>query len=54
MLLLRMLHSYAQCNLQLYDNVHFTEAGKQFCAVVVAKAVAPLLGPKWAVLAKAT
>jgi len=38
---------YATCNLQRYDNVHFTDAGKQYCAVVVAKAVAPLLGPKW-------
>ena len=41
---------YTNCNLQLWNNVHFTEAGKQFCAVHVAKNIAPLLGPKWAKL----
>lgn len=41
---------YSDCNLQLWHNVHFTTAGKQFCAVHVAAAVAPLLAPKWAVL----
>lgn len=42
--------SYGQCNLQLWGDVHFTEAGipKQLCAVHVAKNIAPLLGPKWA------
>lgn len=42
--------TYDACNLQLYNNVHFTGAGKQFCAVEVAKTVAPLLGPKWATI----
>jgi hypothetical protein len=42
---------YDDCNLQLWHNVHFTTAGKQFCAVEVANAVAPLLAPKWAQLA---
>eukprot|EP00729_Bicosta_minor_P002814 gene2814-15504_t len=41
---------YAACNLQRFHNVHFTTAGKQFCAVQVANVVAPLLAPKWAVL----
>ena len=41
---------YAKCNLQRWENVHFTDAGKQFCAVQVAHAVAPLVAPKWAVL----
>ena len=39
-----------ECNLQRYENVHFTDAGKQFCAIEVAHAVAPLLAPKWAKL----
>lgn len=42
---------YEECNLQLHSNVHFTEAGKQFCAVKVAKGIAPFLGAKWAELA---
>jgi hypothetical protein len=42
---------YSACNLQRFANVHFTDAGKDFCAVVVAKAVAPLLAPKWAAIA---
>ena len=41
---------YENCNLQLYNNVHFTEAGKQFCAIHVAKNIAQHLGPKWAAL----
>ena len=41
---------YSTCNLQRFHNVHFTTAGKQFCAVQVANVVAPLLAPKWAVL----
>ena len=41
---------YKTCNLQRWGDVHFTDAGKQFCAVVVAKNVAPLLAPKWVVL----
>ena len=40
--------TYGGCNLQRWENVHFTDAGKQFCAIEVAAAVAPLLGPKWA------
>jgi hypothetical protein len=44
---------YAACNLQLWQNVHFTTAGKQFCALEVARAVGPLLGPKWHELCKA-
>jgi hypothetical protein len=39
-----------ECNLQRYENVHFTDAGKQFCAIEVAHAVAPLLAPKWLTL----
>ena len=35
------------CKLQRYENVHFTDAGKQFCAIEVAHTVAPLLAPKW-------
>ena len=35
------------CNLQRYEDVHFTDAGKAFCAIEVAHAVAPLLAPKW-------
>jgi hypothetical protein len=35
------------CNLQRYENVHFTDAGKSFCAIEVAHTVAPLLAPKW-------
>ena len=42
---------YGQCNLQLHSNCHFTDAGRQFCAIEVAKNIAPLLGPKWAELA---
>jgi len=38
------------CNLQRYENVHFTDAGKQFCAIEVAHTVAPLLAPKWMAL----
>jgi lysophospholipase L1-like esterase len=38
---------YEDCNLQRWHNVHFTTAGKQFCAVEVANTVAPLLAPKW-------
>jgi hypothetical protein len=30
---------YATCNLQQWQNVHFTTAGKQFCAVQVAHAI---------------
>ena len=41
---------YKTCTLQRWGDVHFTDAGKQFCAVVVAKNVAPLLAPKWVVL----
>lgn len=40
--------SFDNCNLQLWDNVHPTEAGKQFYAIHIAKVIAPLLGPKWA------
>ena len=40
-----------ECNLQRYENVHFTDAGKQFCAIEVAHTVAPLLAPKWLKLA---
>jgi hypothetical protein len=35
------------CNLQRYENVHFTDAGKSFCAIEVSNVVAPLLAPKW-------
>ena len=45
---------YETCNLQRWHNVHFTTAGKQFCAVQVAHAVAPLLAPKWNSLCNAT
>lgn len=41
---------YTECNLQLHSNLHFSEAGKAFCAVEVAKSIAPFLGPKWAEL----
>ena len=40
------------CALQNRNDIHFTSAGRQFSAVVVAHAVAPLLGPKWASLTK--
>jgi hypothetical protein len=42
---------YDTCNLQRWHNVHFTTAGKQFCAVEVAHTVAPLLNTKWLKLA---
>lgn len=42
--------AYEQCALQRWSNVHFTTAGKQFCAIHVAKNIAPLLAPKWAAL----
>ena len=45
---------YEACNLQRWQNAHFTTAGKQFCAVQVAHAVAPLLAPKWNTLCNAT
>jgi hypothetical protein len=45
---------YATCNLQRWHDVHFTSAGKQFCAIQVAHAVAPLLAPKWNTLCTAT
>ena len=45
---------YESCNLQRWHDVHFTSAGKQFCAVQVAHAVAPLLAPKWNRLCNAT
>ena len=38
---------YKTCNLQRWQNVHFTTAGKQFCAVQVAHAIAPMLAPGW-------
>ena len=38
---------YETCNLQRYRDVHFTDAGKQFCAIQVARGVSPLLAPKW-------
>ena len=41
---------YTTCNLQRYHNVHFTTAGKQFCAVEVSYTVAPLLASKWLLL----
>ena len=41
---------YDDCNLQRWHNVHFTTAGKQFCAVELASVAAPLLTPRWAVL----
>merc|ERR1712039_350029 len=41
---------YDQCNLQLHSNVHFTQVGKTFTAVQVAKGIAPFLGPKWAAM----
>ena len=41
---------YEACNLQRWGDVHFTNVGRQFCAVGVAKHVAPLLAPKWAAL----
>ena len=44
---------YKDCNLQLWHNMHFTTAGKLFCAVQVAHAVSPLLAPKWDTLCKA-
>lgn len=45
---------YESCNLQLWQNVHFTTAGVQFNAIQVAHAVAPLLAPKWNTLCNAT
>ena len=40
--------SYARCKLQnTKDGHHFTPAGQTFTAVVVAHAIAPLLGPRW-------
>ena len=44
---------YKACNLQLWDNVHFTTAGKQFCAVQVAHAIGPMLAPRWHTLCTA-
>ena len=38
---------FASCNLLRHQDAHFTDAGRQFCAVKVAAAVAPLLAPKW-------
>jgi hypothetical protein len=39
---------YARCKLQnTHDGHHFTKAGQTFTAVVVAHAIAPLLGPRW-------
>lgn len=45
---------YDQCNLQKWSDVHFTTAGKQFCAVQVAAGIAPKLGPAWRRLLKET
>ena len=45
---------YETCNLQLYHNVHFTTAGKQFCAVELSNAVAPLLAPAWLKICKSS
>lgn len=43
--------SAGQCHIQRHENVHFTDAGKEFCAIEVAHTVAPLLAPKWLALA---
>jgi hypothetical protein len=45
---------YKACNLQLWHNVHFTTAGKQFCAVQVAHAIGPMLAPRWHTLCSAS
>ena len=43
---------FDHCPLQKQQgDVHFTPAGRQVTAVVVAHAIAPLLGPKWSTLA---
>ena len=44
---------YEACNLQLWHNVHFTTAGKQFCAVQVSHAIGPMLAPRWHTLCTA-
>ena len=45
--------SYAKCKLQnTHDGHHFTKAGQTFTAVVVAHAIAPLLGPRWMAILK--
>jgi hypothetical protein len=43
---------FDHCPLQKQQgDIHFTGAGRQVTAVVVAHAIAPLLGPKWSKLA---
>ena len=45
--------SYEKCKLQnTHDGHHFTKAGQTFTAVVVAHAIAPLLGPRWMAILK--
>lgn len=44
--------SFSDCALQKTSDIHFTAGGRQFTAVVVAHAIAPLLGPKWANLTR--
>ena len=38
---------YEDCNLQRWNNVHFTTAGKQFCAIELSETIAPLINNKW-------
>jgi hypothetical protein len=41
-------HGYESCSLQrLEDGSLLSESGKAFSAVIVAHAIAPLLGPRW-------
>eukprot|EP01050_Picozoa_sp_SAG11_P003629 SAG11_NODE_210_length_12303_cov_10.235824_8_plen_229_part_00 len=41
---------YSSCNLQRHHNIHLTSAGKQYAAIQVAHAIAPLLAPRWSAL----
>jgi len=38
---------FSSCSLQGFEDGGLSEAGKTFGAVVVAHAIAPLLGPRW-------
>lgn len=44
---------FATCALQKPNDIHFTQAGRQFTAVVVAHSIAQLLGPRWGQLTAA-
>jgi hypothetical protein len=40
-------HGYKSCSLQRLEDGSLSESGKAFSAVIVAHAIAPLLGPRW-------